>query len=427
MIKEKKGFLVKTRNIVSIEIGDKTLKLAYLKVTSDKKEVINIAAYDIIDVKDDVIVSKIKEFIKSQHINKAEVINVIPSNFAISKNIEIPSSDEREIRDIIELQAGRHTPYSREEIIMDYAEIGISHNRYTKVLLTIIKRDIVVRRYELIKKAGFKAERAVLASEAILLLCSSFLESQAKDKPIAIVHIDGTHMDFIVGHNDRCVYTRSMPMDIVRLFSGEADEKQKCLEELKKSVESYKAENIEELPSLIYFSGTVDAFTKMKEDINDFFRMNIEVLFYYNMLSVSDAIKGKIKDNPCISFLSVVSCAYILEAIRLNLIPEDVRMRKEIKRQAKRIVRMGILAMAVIVFFCVTLLMDMFFKKIYLRTLLLSYTKESQEASKLKDILEKTRIVKRFLDQKERSLFVLTELFKAMPQEIYLNSISLGQ
>jgi len=62
----------------------------------------------------------------------------IPNQVAMTKNIEVPSRDIKEVEEIINLQAGRHTPFAREEIIVDYLNLGVYKRAYTKILLIIV-------------------------------------------------------------------------------------------------------------------------------------------------------------------------------------------------------------------------------------------------------------------------------------------------
>ncbi|HQL41623.1 MAG TPA: hypothetical protein PLO93_04940, partial [Candidatus Omnitrophota bacterium] len=84
---------------------------------------------------DDEISSIIAQTTMSFGLKKPQVICVLSSSFVTTKNIEIPSLDPGEIASIIELQAGRHTPYSREEIIIGYINFGVYQKNYSKVLL----------------------------------------------------------------------------------------------------------------------------------------------------------------------------------------------------------------------------------------------------------------------------------------------------
>src|SRR5258708_1355460 len=72
---------------------------------------------------------------------KAPVICVVPASAATAKSIEVPSSDPEEIKSIINLQASRHTPYSKEEVLISYINLGLNASNNTRLLLVIVHRD----------------------------------------------------------------------------------------------------------------------------------------------------------------------------------------------------------------------------------------------------------------------------------------------
>ncbi len=52
------------------------------------------------------------------------IICVMPGDVATTKHLDVPSVDREEIESIITLQASRHTPFNKEEIITSYVKIG---------------------------------------------------------------------------------------------------------------------------------------------------------------------------------------------------------------------------------------------------------------------------------------------------------------
>ena len=84
------------------------------------------------------------------------VICVIPANAATAKNIEVPSTDPEEIKSIINLQASRHTPYSREEVLISYINLGMNASNNTRLLLVIVHRDMVKERISILEKCGLE-------------------------------------------------------------------------------------------------------------------------------------------------------------------------------------------------------------------------------------------------------------------------------
>lgn len=416
--------MAKQGTFLAVEISERYLKLAHLKVSSNKREVLGLSISEIAGFFDDDIAGKIQQFVRDQRIKKAEVVNIIPSNFAVFKNIEIPSVDPKEIKEIIDLQAGRHTPYSREEIIMDYSNIGVVHDRYTKILLIIVKKDVVTQRYNIIKKSGFKAETAVLSAETVSGFCFDSCPEKTRNTPVGIVHIDNIHVDLTIVSGGKSIYIRSFPFAAGADATVSSDMQKKLLEEIKTSLESYQAENIDALPSVLYLVGVTDSIKAIIAEIQKAAGVNVEILSVFDLFSMSPGVSDVYSASKHISALSVLAPAAFLDGPYLNLIPEDVRMQKDIKRRARDITKMGIFSMASLILLCVALFMDMFFKGMYFEELLSSYTSETEEAQRITQISQRSGMMKKFLNRKGRVLFVLTEIFKAMPEQVYLNSIS---
>jgi len=126
------------RDVVCVSLSGDNLKLAYAKISPTRKELVDLVSYEIQGLSDEEITKSIQSSLTSLRLSSPEVIIIIPSHATIAKNIEIPSLSEEEIREIVDLQAGRHTPYSREEIIIDYINIGAYRENYTKILLIIV-------------------------------------------------------------------------------------------------------------------------------------------------------------------------------------------------------------------------------------------------------------------------------------------------
>jgi len=72
-----------------------------------------------------------------------DLIVILSRNQVTVRNLELPTTDPQEIKDIISIQAGKQTPFSKDEIIADFKTIGLSRQHYTKVLLAIVQKAIV--------------------------------------------------------------------------------------------------------------------------------------------------------------------------------------------------------------------------------------------------------------------------------------------
>ena len=133
------------RDAICVSLSGDNLKLAYAKISPTRKELVDLVSYEIQGLSDEEIIKSIRSSLDSLKLSSPDVTIIIPSHATIAKNIEIPSLDEQEIMEIVDLQAGRHTPYSREEIIVDYINIGAYRENYTKILLIIVTLNVIRR------------------------------------------------------------------------------------------------------------------------------------------------------------------------------------------------------------------------------------------------------------------------------------------
>ncbi|MCX7661287.1 MAG: hypothetical protein N2Z79_01215, partial [Candidatus Omnitrophica bacterium] len=125
-------------DFVAIDLYANTLKLLHLKNYPDRREIKNLKIQNIASLPDEDIFKIIDNFLLETQAKKPYIIGVIPSYLVITKNIEIPSIDPKEIREIVNLQAARHTPYSHEEIAVDFINLGSFKRNYTQIILLIV-------------------------------------------------------------------------------------------------------------------------------------------------------------------------------------------------------------------------------------------------------------------------------------------------
>ena len=178
------------RDRISIDFSTDVLKIAYIKASAMKKGVMNLISRDIKDLSEEDIVEVIRTSLAKARIDNPNVITLIPSNAAIIKNIEIPSTNPQEIKEIVDLQAARHTPYSPEEIIVSYINIGTSQPNYTKILLVIVNQDVVRKQFEILRRPNLEIKKVVFKPEGINSIACKILKLESQKLPVAIIHVD---------------------------------------------------------------------------------------------------------------------------------------------------------------------------------------------------------------------------------------------
>lgn len=410
--------LFKTKDLLGIEIGTEFIKLAHLKPTRSGGQLVAFASTDIRALTDEQIIEFITKFITENKVKTNYVVNVVPARFAITKNIELPSTDQAEIKQIIQLQAGRHSPYSREEIVIDYIPIGVFKGGYTRVLLTIVNRDYLKRNMDIIERAGLAIKKVVLGFET---MAGWFAERSAK--PLGLLHLDTDAMDFTVFTRGKPIFVRTIPLGTAQLLYDPDKYAPKFQEEIRQSLETYQSEHLENLQQLLV-SGLTD-----KADVINLLKeisgLEINTVSQFEGIGFSTSLIAAHGETVTsnVSFLPAITAALKYDKILIDLTPEEVKVREAMAEKSRDVIWMGTLLILVMV-----LVSAIFAQKIWMRNALLTELKKNYDAGhdlavELRKKHQQTRTAVNFLKTRSHSLEVLMELQKLVPNEIYLSAI----
>jgi Tfp pilus assembly PilM family ATPase len=413
------------KDIVAIDFSGNSFKMAHLKVFLNKKELVKIISRNISGLSDDEVAKVIAGSFYELGARGADILSIMPSSAVISKNIEVPSVDQQEIKEIINLQAGRHTPYSREEIIVDYIEIGTYKNSYTKILLIIVARSVVKRQFEILQKAGLRLERVVLSAESLAWSVKNIFRMDTNASVVNLLHVDDTSTDFIIVFKDRPLFIRNIPIGTQHLFSpGEGQQQQlRFAEELKKSLEAYQNEDIEKIPNAIILSGAVEDMSSLEKLLNENLYIPTKHMPYFKFLSIAPSLLKSSSAVKNVSFLNAISALYAEAQMRINLVPEEVKLRKALEERGRELIKTGILILAIFVLVFSLLISKIYFKTAYLNKLDTKYNALNKQAGELEGNFSKVSLIRSYLASRGFSLEVLTELYNATPDDLELSDI----
>ncbi len=417
-----KSLFKRSKKLLAFEIGEEYLKaVCFREQQNALPEIVDAFLLKAEELSKEELVKAVKKFAANNNVKDALVYNVIPSRYAIFKNIEIPSTDDKEIQQIIDLQAGAHTPYPKDQVILDYLKISIYKKRYTKELLVITKRDIVSERYDILKEAGFEVTDAFLGSEGVAhLLTRNRTKSQ---KPLAIVHVDAFSTDFIVAEKERPIYVRSIAIGSVDMLNDRAENCPAFIEELEKSLESYQANGISDKPDETVFTGIVEPVAGLLDEAASVLGTKIDVAPYPDVIKPDKKLKKIIGDTPELSLISVASLFITGKEKQISLVPEDVKGRQHLEEKSREVTMAGFLSVIAFILLCAIFFTLIFFRHMYLSQLKESYKDENTEVKRLDHISSKANRLEAFLHQKGNALAVLVDLYQAIPETVYLESI----
>lgn len=411
------------REAVGIDFSANNVKFVYVRIYPNNMEIVKVLSRNISGLSDTAISKIISVTFNELGAKNPKIINTVSSSAVITKNIEIPSVDPKEIKEIINLQAGRHTPYSREEIIVDYIDIGVYKRSYTKILLIIIARSIVDKQYKMLERAGLKLGNVFFAPESFAWFVTKALKLENADSPVNIIHVDDDISDFTVVFRNKLLFIRSIPIG-ARHFSEDKEKYYpKFSEELKRSFEAFQSEDIEKSPYMSVLTGALEESGDLETAISNTLRLPVRSLPYFKSFFVSSDILGGLSLPKNVSFFNVVAALSAGQDLKIDLTPDEIKLKKSLEERGKELIKTGALILAIFIAIFSILISGIYFKSAYLDKLRKRFLPLKQEAAKLAKDFEKVSLVRDYLSKRGYSLEVLMELYSALSLEIEVSEI----
>ena len=417
----------KVREVVGMDFSVNTLRLCFMRVSGQKKEMVSVKLVPTTGLADADIVKAILDFYSGLKAKSPEIITVISSQVVITKNIEVPSVNPQEIKEIISLQAGRHTPYSREEVIVDHIDIGVYKKNYTKILMVIINSKIVKKQLEILEKAGLKIKKVVFAPEGLAWASGRILRLESHSAPVGFIHIDSDFTDFNVILKGRVIFVRSIPIGRQHLVSDNEKSLVKFSDEVRKSLEAYQNEDIERNVERLFISGAVDGVADFENILGEAFHLPVKVVSYEKNITAFPAVQDFIAQEKNYSLFSLICGLLAGDEAKVNLIPEELKLKQSLEQRGKDLAIVGMLSLIVFALFFFILLTRIYFKSAYLDVLNDKYRSLNKDTLKLEKELVGISTMRKYFSSQGSLLEVVRELSQIIPEDLEFSDIRVDE
>jgi len=420
--------LSKGNDIVCVSLSEDTLKIVQIKGSGANPKVVNVVSKDVTGVSDMEMPKVIQSSLGGFNTKFSMVVSAISPTMTTTKNIEIPSVNAEEINSIVSLQAGRHTPYSRDEIQIGYLNLGVHKENYTKVLLVIANKNILKSQLEIFEKAGLKIKKVLFSPEGVSSFYTDALNIKDEAMPTGVIDIGKQSTDFIIVFRGMAITTRNIPVGRSQMESEGDGARQKLVDELGKTIEAYQSDDIGDVPTNFVITNddeqTQTLLPLLKEKLN----WDALVSPYVDNIKAGGGVLKKIATQfNETSFLDVIGSGASAESAQINLIPEEVQLKKSIEDQGRELSRLCATAFLVFAVLMGAIWTRIIYHKKYLDSISAKYSGTREEVKELETISNNSKIVRDFMMSRMESLDSLNELYTTIPKEIYLTSLGMDE
>lgn len=414
------------KDYLSISINEQSIKIAQVKGSG---AIVKVARRSLNGTTTESIASDLKAALSGFNAKKTNVLCVIPASVATTKNIEIPSVDPEEIKSIINLQAARHTPFSREEILVGHVNLGSYQSNFTKVLLVIVNRNVVKERLKVFDTVGLDVHKIVFAPEGIARFYGRTLSLKRDSLPVGIIDVGIQSSTVIIESRGTAAMCRSIPIGIRELGTQGAEARDKLVTEIKTSLDSYRDEDIDKIPGYFLLTSAHSIVKDLQPSLASALGTPVQITPFGEILKAGGGIKKTIeRDFSEDSVADVLAPAITAGQCEVNLIPEEILMKRGVEEQSRAAMVTGVLLISIFILVGFVLGSKNYFKDRFLKqNLRAKFSGQHEEVLKLEEELRKTKMIRELLDSRLTSLEVLRVLYALIPNDIYLNSINAAE
>jgi len=415
--------------LVVVEIGNEWLKIAESRPAAGR--CITKAKFVRLSEIKGPLHEAIAKIFKNLRLNKHAVIMYIPRHLVNVRILELPSIDPQEIKDIVNLQMGKQTPYSKDEIVSSYSIIDTSREGYIKIMLVIARRNIVTERLEALEKNGIELERVALSSEGVYNWFKiAYMPGVKEDysETVALVDIDSNYSDFIIVRGRKMVFSRNIFIGANNILETQSNWQEKFIEEISRSVERYRSEEKNVKLSRIFLSGAARMIKGLDQVLSAKLDIPTETTDPFKNIVIKKNV-GVLpdEDSRAISVSPLFGIALMPKALEFDLMPQEARIYRLMEARRKALTVMGILFAAIAMMASSFLLAGIYNKTSYLGRLKKEISRVGKNADEARKMRVRISLVEKRLDAKGTSLDILNEVHKLIPKEIYFTSINIEE
>ena len=374
----KKLLKKKSKKRFVIEIGTHFLKIIFYQLPdrikrSEFKNIANLSNRETSDL--------IKSILPEKEAKDSSGILYFPRNLLTIGTLHLPSTDYREIAQMVAVNASRQVPYPKEEIATGWHIISKDEAGYTDVFLVILQRSLVRRYLGILAAAGLGVEDIDVASETTLAwLLNKENELTNLHKAFFILNIDYDFTDLIICENKSIFMSHLISQgqrDLLEDKAGIA----KFIGEFKQVMgiisTSFQGEKLNE----VLLCGTGKAFGILEKRLSEEFNFNVRSIKTEKVLSEE------------VSFVPLLGSIYRKEKERFDFDITEIKIRKEWKKRLKQFILLGSLLIYILLISLAIFLLQIHKRSLYLERLKLKYRVIEKESKDLGAVLKKIKLI----------------------------------
>ena len=401
-------------------IDGRWVKLLHAQGRASSRTVTTLLAHPIEGQSDEDVLHWLRQACAARAIEPGTVLVANPSHLTTTRLFTLPATDPREIRDIVELQAEKHTPYAKEEILTDFKVVETDRAGYSRVLLVLSHQDIVHRALKLVEGMGWVLERVGFELEGLVNWART-AQPHAEGATL-VVEMDGDVATLLIVHGDQPYFHRSLAMGANQLLQDLAGGPAKLIAELQRSLEAFEAEGLNVPVAAAVLTGQAGRVDGLAAQVQQGLNLPTTVVDPFHGCAIAETAAPGEGDAAQVSFASLAGLTMGRSGV--DLTPKALKLHRAFEVRARALVGLGCQLIGGLLLLSCLLIGKAQQHERYHAWLLREYQARLQESQQIERSLQQLELVKEWLHGRGQLLEALADLSEQTPPSILWDSIT---
>jgi len=402
-----------------IEKSDSFLKVVLIHASGPRMTVTRVFKTEIDSQ------SVIGEILATAHLSYDDMILVIPRSNVIVKQLDLPTTDLKEINGIIDIMVGRLTPFPREEVVYGFEAVPVKGGSNSKVLVGIVQTAVINTLVSQFRGGSVPVQRIVFGSECFAALAPVIAERLGTGT-FAVLDFNFDSSDFCVIAGSRLLFTKLVHFGIRDM--GHSHWEDRFEEELEAVFSEFKVQNLKiEFSKIMLFNLLQEQAEIFKGILNR--RAQLVASLAEESL-VRIPLAGSSQQGVAeaqtqgISFSKLFAAAKYGARTAIDFSPAHVKQERAVGVQRKEFSRIFSLFIAVIAVALLILGSKVYVSELQLKSLNGQIAVLETQAAPLLSMLKRIRLID---DSRARSRSVMRsvqDVLRQVPSGMYLSEVT---
>jgi Tfp pilus assembly PilM family ATPase/Tfp pilus assembly protein PilN len=415
--------------VVAVEIGNDWIKVARYNPSLKGGHLTQLGFIKLVDIKGSVS-DEISQYFRKTQLSKRSVVTYLPRHLVTVRMLELPSMDPAEIHSMVDLQAGKQTPYLKDEIISSSYLVGSRRPGYTRVMLAIARRKLIGERLELLQRAGIEVEQVSLGTECVFQwFCStSLFRSFPEAHTVVVIDIDSNFSDFLVISNGQLIFSRNILIGAKHLLNDPDQLYVQFIREAVQSMTRLLDQDKELTVQRVFLTGAAEHIPQLDHLMGAEIRVPVQEVNMAEQVRVNKNVKALQEDPPHdISISPLVGAVAQSSRLQFDLTLSEQKIGKLMKERRRELTVTGVLFISIIMAASFVILIFVYHKYSYLSDITQKISAIEDGANQVEQMRDRIELIQNRLDAQNSSINILQEIYSLTPKEIYYTRVDIEE